>query len=123
MVGTIQSYHSHYQVRIQNKYIKSHCEGAIVTDWFNSKLSSLGIILDSTGAGEAVAVVERKMQTVKQRIREIVNSIPYKLSEKLEGWLVRYTVSRIVLQPTRNSGEYTSPREKLYRRKVNVEKE
>ena len=43
-------------------------ESAIVTDWFNSKLSSLGIILDSTGAGEAVAVVERKIQTVQQRI-------------------------------------------------------
>ena len=72
-------------------------ESAIVTDWFNSKLSSLGIILDSTRAGEAVAVVERKIQTEKQRIRALVNSIPYKLSEKLEGWLVRYAVSRIVL--------------------------
>ena len=98
-------------------------ESAIKSEWFDSRLSSLGINLDSTGAGEAVAVVERKIQTVKQRIRAIINTLPYKLSEKLEGWLVRYAVSRIVLQPTRNSGEYTSPREKLYGRKVNVDKE
>jgi hypothetical protein len=98
-------------------------ESAIKSEWFDSRLSSLGINLDSTGAGEAVAVVKRKIQTTRQRIRAIVNTVPYKLSEKLEGWLVRYAVSRIVLQPTRNSGEYTSPREKLYGRKVDVDKE
>ena len=89
-------------------------ESAVHTEWFNSKLSSPGIILDITGAGEAVAVVEKKIQTIKQRIRAIINSVPYELSEKLEGWLVRYAVSRIVLYPTRNSGECTSPRVKLY---------
>ena len=38
-------------------------ESAVNTISFESKLAALGIVLDSTGAGEAVAVVERKIIT------------------------------------------------------------
>ena len=98
-------------------------EAAINTLVFESKLASLGIILDSTGAGEAVAVVERKIRVIKERVRAITNTIPFSLTELLESWLIRYSVDRINLVPTRNSVEYVSPREKLYGRKINVEKE
>ena len=53
----------------------------------------------------------------------MINTLPYNLTEKVEGWLVRYAVNRIVLVPTRNTVEYSSPREKLYGRKINVDKE
>ena len=105
------------------KMVRVDGEGAISTTWFESKISSLGIILDTTGAGEAVAVVERKIRQVKERVRAIINTLPYTLTEKLEGWLVRFAVNRIVLVPTRNSIAYSSPREKLYGRKINVDKE
>ena len=35
------------------------------TEWFQSKISAEGTILDTTGAGEAVRVVERKIRHVK----------------------------------------------------------
>ena len=105
------------------KMIRVDGEGAINTPWVENRLASKGIILDSTGAGEAVAVVERKIRLVKERVRAVINTLPYILTEKLEGWLIRYAVNRIVLIPTRNSVEYTSPREKLYGRKINVDKE
>jgi hypothetical protein len=105
------------------KMIKVDGEKAINTEWFESRISSLGIILDTTGAGEAVAVVERKIRYAKERVRAIINTLPYTLTEKLEGWLVRYVVNRIVLVPTRNSVDHISPREKLYGRKINVAKE
>jgi Reverse transcriptase (RNA-dependent DNA polymerase) len=98
-------------------------EGAISTEWFENRVSSKGIILDTTGAGEAVAVVERKIRLVKERVRAITNTLPYTLTEKLEGWLVRYVVNRIVLVPTRNTVDYVCPREKLFGRKIDVEKE
>ena len=98
-------------------------EAAINTLNFESKLALLGIILDSTGAGEAVAVVERKIRHVKEKVRAVVNTLPFSLTELLEGWLVRYAVNRIDLVPTRNDLGYVSPREKLYGRKINVEKE
>ena len=59
----------------------------------------------------------------KDKVRAVVNTLPYNLTEKMEGWLVIYAVNRIVLVPTRNSVEYSSPREKLYGRKINVDKE
>lgn len=98
-------------------------EGAINSVWFEGKLTSIGTALDTTGASEAVTVIERKIRQVKEKVRAVINTLPYKLTEKLEGWLVRYAVNRIVLLPTRNSVEYTSPRERLYRRKINVDKE
>ena len=98
-------------------------EGAINSVWFETKLASIGTALDTTGAGEAVTVVERKIRQIKERVRAVINTLPFKLTEKLEGWLVRYAVNRIVLVPTRNTVDYVSPREKLYGRKINVDKE
>ena len=56
-------------------------------------------------------------------MRAVINTLPFSLTEKLEGWLVRYAANRIVLVPTRNTVDYVSPREKLYGRKINVDKE
>ena len=103
--------------------IRINGESAVNTLSFESKLAALGIMLDSTGAGEAVAVVERKMRVIKKRVRAIINTVPFSLSELLESWLLRYVVNRLNLVPTRNSVAYVSPREKLYGRKINVAKE
>ena len=79
-------------------------ESAVNTFSFESKLAALGIILDSTGAGEAVDVVERKIRVIKERVRPIINTVPFSLSELLESWLLRYyVVNRLNLVPTRNS--------------------
>jgi hypothetical protein len=85
--------------------------------------SITGDNFESTGAGEAVAVVERKIRYIIKKVRAIVNTLPYTLTEKLEGWFVIYAVNRIVLVPTRNSIDHVSPREKLYGRKLSVDKE
>ena len=98
-------------------------ESAISSEWFQSKISAEGTILDTTGAGEAVTVVERKIRLIKERLRGIINTIPYRLTEQLETWLLRYVVSRINLVPTRNNPDYISPREKLWGRRINVDKE
>ena len=99
-------------------------EGAINSVWFETKLATIGIALDTTGAVERlslsialVTVVERKIRQIKERIRAVMHTLPFRLTEKLEGWLVRYVVNRIVLVSTRNTVDYVSPREKLYGRK------
>ena len=86
-------------------------ESAMSSDFFTAKLQGL---LDMSAAGVAVPVVERKIRTVKERIRAVINTLPYELTEKLEEWLVRGAVYSINLVPTRNSYEYSSPREKLH---------
>ena len=89
------------------KMIRVDGEAAINTEWFHNKVGLRG--LDVTGAGEAVAVVERKIRHIKERVRSVINTLPFELSEKLEVWLVKYAVSRIVLAPTRNSIDHISP--------------
>ena len=109
--------------RFRVKMIRVDGEDAINTEWFHNKVGLSGIVLDVTGAGEAVAVVERKIRHIKERVRSVVNSLPFSLNEKLEVWLVKCAVSRIVLAPTCNSLNHTSPREKLTGRKLDVDKE
>ena len=53
----------------------------------------------------------------------MINSLPFSLNGKLEVWLVKYAVSRIVLAPTRNSLNHISPRENLTGRNLDVDKE
>ena len=72
--------------RFRVKMIRVDGEGAIDTEWFHNKVGLRGIILDVTGAGEAVAVVERKIRHIKERVRSVVNSLPFSLNEKLEVW-------------------------------------
>ena len=49
-------------------------ESAMSTEWFQSIISAEGTILDTTGAGEAVSVVKRKIRQVKERLRGIINT-------------------------------------------------
>ena len=98
-------------------------ESAMSTDWVVSKISAEGTILDTTGAGEAVSVVESKIRHIQERVRGISNTLPYKLTEQLGSWLVRYVVIRINLVPTRNNPDYVSPREKLWECRINADKE
>jgi hypothetical protein len=76
-------------------------ESVINTELFESRIAALGIILDTTGAGEAVAIIVRKIRHIKERIRAIMNTLPYPLTNKLKQWLVRFAVNRIVLAATR----------------------
>ena len=85
-------------------------ESAVASDFFQSKL---GERLDIGGAGTAVPVVERKIRTVKERIRAVINTLPFEITEKMEEYLVKGACYSVNLVPTRNSVEYASPREKL----------
>jgi hypothetical protein len=85
-------------------------ESSMDSEFFRAKL---GDRLDTGGAGTAVPVVERKIRTVKERIRAVINTLPYEITEKMEEYLVKGAVYSINLVPTRNSIEYASPREKL----------
>ena len=85
-------------------------ESAMDSEFFRAKL---GGKLDTQGAGGAVPMVERKIRTVKERIRSIINTLPFEITEIMEEFLVKGAVYSINLVPTRNSVEYASPREKL----------
>ena len=56
-------------------------EGAINTEWFESRIAALGIILDTTGAGEAVVIILRKIRHIKESIRAIMHTLLYPLTD------------------------------------------
>jgi hypothetical protein len=98
-------------------------ESALSSDWFTSKLNEKGTTIDATGAGECVAVAERKIQDIKKKFRAVVNTVPYSLGEVHQHWLVKFSIGKINLVPTRNNVDYISPREKLLSRKIDVNKD
>ena len=92
------------------KAILTDGEGAVMG--LTDELQLMGIIVNPSGAGSHVPVVENKIKTVKERVRGHINVLPFKLCVALLIWLVYYCVSRINLVPTSTmSTEYISPRE------------
>ena len=97
--------------------------GMILDDKVITSINNMGIDIDSVGSGQAVPVIERKIRTIKERIRCGLNSLPYKLTSRLEDYLVLWAISRVNLQVSSNSYDYCSPREKAYNRRVDVTKD
>ena len=99
-------------------------ESAIGTDFFRDQISKeVGTVLDPCGADEHIEPIERKIRQIKELVRCVSNMLHFNLYEILLDWLIRYAVSRIILLPTRNSEEYISPREKIYGKIIDVDKE
>ena len=85
-------------------------EGAVAA--LTTDLQLMGILVNPTGAGSHVAVVERKIGVTKGRVRGHLNTLPFALCVSLVVWLVFYCVSRLNLIPTSTtSAENVSPRE------------
>ena len=96
---------------LETAIIRVDGESAISSEWFKEKL---GDLLDVGGAGVAVPAVERKIRTIKERIRSVITTLPFELTQTLEEWCVRGSAYTINLIPTSNSKEFASPREKLF---------
>lgn len=91
-------------------------ESAINSDYVKSKIPNI----DSRGGGSHVPAVERKIRTIKERVRAVLNMLPYGLTEAMEEWLIKSAVYKINLIPTRNSILFESPRERLMGKRISV---
>ena len=85
-----------------------------------NELSHLGIVVDIAGPGQHVPVVERRIQTVKQRVRAYENSLPFVMTRILLLHCVLFTVSRLNMVPGRMSGSSLCPLEILTGRKLDT---
>ena len=78
--------------------------------------------IEISGTGSHAPVVERKIRTIKERVRGILNRLPYRLPLTLLKHLVYHAVNRINMIPTLSGSEFfqdqTSPREKYFQRKT-----
>ena len=79
------------------RVIMSDGEGAVGK--LKSDLNNLGIELDVSGAGGHVSRIERKIRTVKERVRAyITHQLPYTLTTLGVAMLVLFCVSRLNYQ-------------------------
>jgi predicted lactoylglutathione lyase len=84
------------------------------------ELSEMGIMMDTAGPGQHVPVVERKIQTVKERVRAHVNTLPFVMTQLLLTLCVLFCVSRLNMQPTRLSTSRISPLEQFTGNKIDA---
>eukprot|EP01042_Synura_sphagnicola_P036465 gene36465-biopygen6423 len=81
-----------------------------------------GVTVDAVGAGEHVRIVERGIRTIKERVRGIVNTLPFKLCSMLLVLLVLFCVSRINMVPSKADAIVISPWERFHKRKRDYSK-
>lgn len=101
--------------------IKTDGEGAIGS--MVTALNSKGIIVDTAGPGQHVPIVERKIQTVKQRVRSYENSLPFIMTRLLLTMCVIFCISRLNMHPSRTSTNRLSPLEEFSGRKLDASKD
>ena len=98
--------------------IRTDGEGALAT--MRDELSKIGIVLDISGPGQHVPVIERKIQTVKERVRAHLNDLPYVMTRLLLTMCVLFCVSRLNMQPSRMSTSRISPLEQFTGMKIDA---
>lgn len=91
------------------RLIMSGGEGAVGA--IEDELNSLGIEVGISGAGGHVARIERKIQTVKERIRAYISyQLPFTLTSLGMAMLVLFCVSRLNYQVSEVGNFTESPR-------------
>ena len=79
------------------------------------------IDIDITSGGEALGVIERDIRTVKERLRGVINTLPFQLDEVLEEWLVTYVIYFLNWLPSDTNVEWQSAFEKIFGRTLNAD--
>lgn len=102
-------------------HILSDNEGGISALY--PELQRAGYIINPAGPGEHVPVVERKIRTLKERVRSYLQSLPYVLMFSLLRYLVEYCITMINLAPNNQREDSTSPYELFTGKKVDYQKQ
>jgi Reverse transcriptase (RNA-dependent DNA polymerase) len=100
-------------------HIRCDGESGIETEWLRSRI---GVAIDTTG-DEAVGQIERKIRTVKERLRAVICTLPFKITDQLLDWLSQAVVYSINSMPTSTSTDRRSPREKVYGKMISASKD
>jgi hypothetical protein len=105
---------------MSNKFVIStlltDSEGAVKA--MKSELNAMGIEVNSAGAGQHVPVIENKIRQIKERIRAVLNTLPFTLPASMLKNLVFYSVKCLNMMPCRTRMDMVSPREAFTGRKI-----
>jgi hypothetical protein len=83
-------------------------------------LAAKGVAINPAGPGQHVPCIERKIQTVKNRCRGIINSLPFNIPSQFIYWLLAFVVFGV---PSKYNIPPVSSREPLTGRKLDYDKD
>ncbi len=106
----LQTTLSEYQRR-GFKILNIHSDGEGAIGKCENKLRAIGIGFNPAGAGKHVPIVERRIRVVKERIRAVLNALPYTLPKVLLPSLVKYCVLMVNNLPSSLRSDSISPKE------------
>ena len=78
------------------------------------------IELDIAAGTESVGVVERKLRTIKERVRGYLTTLPFIKDEVLEEWLLKNIIYYLNWTPTTTNMDERSSMEKLTGRLIDA---
>jgi hypothetical protein len=104
---------------IQITMLRCDRESAVVA--IEADLNAEGVTLNTTAEGGAVPAVERCVRQIKERLRGVINTLPFDIGRGalLSGAVIN-VVQIINMVPTATSPLRISPREQLTGRKLNA---
>jgi hypothetical protein len=105
----------------KTRLIMTDGEGAVGK--LRTKLNSLGIKVDVSGAGGHVARVERRIQVLKERVRTHYYYLPFVPSLLVLLFLVFFCASRLNYEPSSGREWMSSPREMFLGRKADARRD
>jgi len=86
------------------------------------KLAESGIVLEIAGQKEIVPLVESKIRRIKERAREIINTLPFKTPLRFIAFLIFFCTSRLNLACNVGDSTGICPWEKYCGWKVDLKK-
>ena len=107
----------HYEV----SYILTDNEGGVTALFPELQRARYGV--NPAGAGYHVPIVERKIRTIKERVRAYLQSIPYTLIFYLLRYLVEFCMPMINLLPDDQREDPSSPHEAFTGLKVDYNRQ
>jgi hypothetical protein len=98
--------------------VRTDPEGGVVSS--ESELAELGCEFKPGGSKETIPVVEGTIRTITERVRGIINTLPYTLPYCLVAALCIFVVQRLNMFPPSTSLNAYSPRELMWNRIVDA---
>jgi len=99
------------------------CDGEKGFSAFFNAMRTAGYLINPSGPGQHVPVVERKIRVVKERVRATLQSIPYQLMFSLLRYLVEYVTLMLNFEPNSTREDPTSPYELFRGLKVDYKRQ
>lgn len=87
------------------------------------QLGELGVRVNPSAAGGHAPVIERMIRTIKERIRGVENTLPYRVNKTLSRWLTSFCVSAINSVPASTLIDTRSPKERFLGRKLDYKRD